>query len=257
MNIVDHLLVLVLLVVLPLYVRLFAAPRMQREFAEGGPGRRRRFYWQSVAIQWTAAGGLALFWWLASRDAADLGVVAPEGWRFWVALPVVAAALLAIAVAQQVSLRTPARRAATQKMVRRDAPFAPRDAAELRHWTALSVTAGVCEELVYRGYLIWYASHWTGTGTGGLLLAVLLTSVAFGLGHVYQGPGGVLRVFGTGVAFGMIYVLSGSLWLAMVAHAGVDVLSGCAVVRLHRDGPPSGNEPAEPDADERAAPCGA
>jgi membrane protease YdiL (CAAX protease family) len=142
--------------------------------------------------------------------------------------------------AQRAQARTPAGYATTMEMLMRAAPFTPRDPRELRQWTVLSITAGVCEELIYRGYLIWYASHFTGTGVGGLLLAVVLTSIAFGLVHIYQGVLGVTQVFAVGLAFGGLYVLSGSLWLPIAAHIAVDIASGRFAVHLHRTGPPDG-----------------
>jgi len=60
----------------------------------------------------------------------------------------------------------------------------PRDSHERRLWMGLSLTAGLCEEVLYRGFLIWYLR---------MLLpgmaAVLLAAIVFGVAHRYLGVG--------------------------------------------------------------------
>ena len=59
-----------------------------------------------------------------------------------------------------------------------------------------------------------------------LWLAVVLSSIAFGFGHMYQGKIGIVKTGGIGLALAGLYVLTGSLWAPMVLHAFVDVNSG-------------------------------
>ena len=55
---------------------------------------------------------------------------------------------------------------------------------------------------------------------------VVVSSVAFGLGHSYQGAGGMVRVTLIGLVFGALYVFTGSIWIPIVAHVILDVLQG-------------------------------
>ncbi len=86
----------------------------------------------------------------------------------------------------------------------------------------LPASSYVCEEIVFRGYLIWYfsqfaPSHW----------AVLLSSLAFGLAHSYQGLwANVLTTGSVGLVAALLYVFSGSLWLAMAFHVYLDLNQG-------------------------------
>ncbi|MDQ3607147.1 MAG: CPBP family intramembrane metalloprotease, partial [Gemmatimonadota bacterium] len=59
----------------------------------------------------------------------------------------------------------------------------PRTPTEKAAFVGVSVTAGVCEELVFRGFLIPALD----IATGSLPLAVLLSCAIFGLLHSYQG----------------------------------------------------------------------
>ncbi len=91
-------------------------------------------------------------------------------------------------------------------------------------YSALAITAGVCEEFVYRGFLLAAFSRvslpaWVG---------VILSSVLFGLAHAYQGRAGIVStgVFGVVLALGRLRF--GSLIPVMMWHAGLDLAAGIA-----------------------------
>ena len=84
----------------------------------------------------------------------------------------------------------------------------------------LPVVAGV-EELLFRGALVGALA--AGFPVSPWLLAVL-SSVAFGLGHGLQGPGGVVVTGILGFALAAAFVLTGSLWVVVVAHYLVNAL---------------------------------
>jgi uncharacterized protein len=97
----------------------------------------------------------------------------------------------------------------------------PRTRAERWWWIALSVTAGVCEEIVFRGFLLHYlATHAPQIGMTG---AVVLSSIAFGLGHLYQGLRSAALTALVGAALAAAYLVTGSLWTPIVLHALLDL----------------------------------
>jgi uncharacterized protein len=77
----------------------------------------------------------------------------------------------------------------------------------------LSVVA-VAEETIFRGYLLRRFSQ----VTGNRVWAIVLSSVIFALGHVYQGSLGVIAVGAIGIAFALLYLWRGSLVAPMVMH---------------------------------------
>lgn len=105
------------------------------------------------------------------------------------------------------------------------APLLPRTDEEAAHFRVLSVTAGICEEIVYRGYLIWYLAVFIGPWP-----AALAAGVLFGVLHLYQGTQGISRAGALGVVMALLYVGSGSLLWPMILHAAVD-LNGGAIGR--------------------------
>jgi len=97
----------------------------------------------------------------------------------------------------------------------------PRTNGERAVFGVLSVAAGVGEELAYRGYLILAVAPVVG-GVG----ALVLSSFVFGVLHAYQGALGMMRTALMGGVLGVGFLLSGSLWPAIVGHALVDVVAG-------------------------------
>ena len=98
----------------------------------------------------------------------------------------------------------------------------PRTAGEKAAFVGVSITAGVCEELVFRGFLIPALE----IATGSLPLAVLLSCAIFGLLHSYQGMIGSLRTALIGLVLAVPFLLTGSILPSMVAHVAFDVIVG-------------------------------
>ncbi len=98
----------------------------------------------------------------------------------------------------------------------------PHTADEKAAFVGVSVTAGVCEELVFRGFLI----PATSLAFGSLGLAVLLSSAVFGLLHAYQGMIGVVRTGILGFLLAIPLLATGSLLPSILAHTALDVIVG-------------------------------
>ena len=93
--------------------------------------------------------------------------------------------------------------------------------AERRWWVLVGLTAGICEEALFRGFLLHYlhTSPWQLS----LTLALLVSSLIFGFQHLYQGAQGVIVSAILGALFGLLFLLSGSLLLPMLLHAALDL----------------------------------
>lgn len=98
----------------------------------------------------------------------------------------------------------------------------PRTAGEKGVFLFLSLCAGVGEELAFRGYAVPTVARLLGSD----LVALAVTCVPFALVHVYQGAIGVVRSYVLGIALGASFLITGSLWPAMLAHAGIDIVGG-------------------------------
>jgi membrane protease YdiL (CAAX protease family) len=99
--------------------------------------------------------------------------------------------------------------------------FFPATWTERRWWVLVCISAGVCEETLFRGFMLHYlhVSPWTLN----LTLALVISSLIFGLNHAYGGARGVVESAVAGFLFGLLFLLSGSLLLPIILHALIDL----------------------------------
>ncbi len=110
----------------------------------------------------------------------------------------------------------------------------PRNRAELKYGWLLSINAGVVEELLFRlavPALIFGVF-------GNALLAVVVSLIVFGALHAYQGAPGIIASFVLGTLLMALFLLTGSILWAILAHALFDlrslVLIPVVVYKVHR-----------------------
>jgi uncharacterized protein len=191
--------------------------------AAGVPNARRNAYRRAVGGQWVVAAIAVLLWAREGHDWSVLGLAPPHGWRLLVgALMVVP--VLALVMRQNAAVRRmsePKRARLAERMTGLDYMM-PHTPHEYRWWIALSWTAGICEELLYRGFLTWLIASYVGWP------AILIAAAVFGLAHAYQGGSGIIKTGLVGLVMGLVVVASGWLIPAMVIHALIDVASGSA-----------------------------
>jgi membrane protease YdiL (CAAX protease family) len=99
--------------------------------------------------------------------------------------------------------------------------YSPHTPSELGWWMALSLTAGVCEEFLFRGYLIWAFQPMFG-----LWGAAAFSVAVFAVAHAYQGVKGILATGIVGSLLTLVVLISGSLLPAMALHALIDIGQG-------------------------------
>jgi membrane protease YdiL (CAAX protease family) len=109
--------------------------------------------------------------------------------------------------------------------------FAPINRRERRMWVLLSLSAGVGEELVWRGVL----PALLAAATGSLALAVVLSVFSFAVAHAIQGLRSVLAIAALAAAFHALVFISGSLYVGMAVHFVYDVIAGFTYARFARD----------------------
>jgi hypothetical protein len=97
----------------------------------------------------------------------------------------------------------------------------PQNALEILFWVGVSISAGFCEEVVYRGYLQKQILALSSSVT----VAVLGQAILFGLSHAYQGTKQVIVITSLGVVYGVLPLWRKSLRPNIVAHAWSDVFS--------------------------------
>ncbi|PQV47560.1 CPBP family intramembrane glutamic endopeptidase [Paraburkholderia sp. BL21I4N1] len=105
-------------------------------------------------------------------------------------------------------------------------PTLPVGALAVALWICLSFSAGVCEEVVFRGYL----QRQLTSITGRVWIAILAQAILFGIGHGYQGPIAVLSIVRYGLVMGIIAALRGNIRAGILEHVTWDILGGFGIV---------------------------
>lgn len=214
-HLVSHVLAVYAIVGAP-WLSCVTYQRAKKRFLAGDPQAKVRLYREWVVEQAVTTALVLGLWRFGGLSGPSLGITAPYSWLWNTAALVVLTALL---VWTAVRLRPKASK--IRKRFQDSLGMLFPDSPQERNWFgALSIGAGISEELVFRGFLMYYLSAYIPNINTGE--KVLLTSLIFGVAHIYQGwrrsiPTGIV-----GIVLALLYVFSGSLILPVVVHAVAD-----------------------------------
>ncbi|WP_214711340.1 CPBP family intramembrane glutamic endopeptidase [Exiguobacterium sp. s55] len=208
-----------------LIVQLFNARLMKPMIETLGRGR---VYEQTVKSSW----GLSLlllalvFLFGVPPDMVGLGFAPVEGdmsaWKFFFFTTILISVLLTFYLLVKTSSRL-RRRLRPYYELEIERLLLPRTDIEAKAWSAVSWTAGVTEEFIFRGVLLYTVSLYLDVSS---LTLAFIGGALFGLAHAYQGVRGVLVTGIVGWGLGYLYLAMGVLWPVMVVHALLDLIAG-------------------------------
>lgn len=213
---------LVLAVVVPLRGRmrlkqLLAKPRVESS-------ERISLYLSTIAFQWIAVGIAGWRAWVHGYTRIDLGLgTGPNLSRSLIA-GVCGTAIFAglhwmnFRRMGRLRDRLPAR---VHAMATRILPQSTREQVP---FLGLAVTAGCCEEFLYRGFAMAAFAH----AGFPIWASIVVSSILFGAAHLYQGRSGLIGTGLLGLLFGTFRAFTGSLVPVVVWHAAIDVVAGIA-----------------------------
>jgi membrane protease YdiL (CAAX protease family) len=212
---------LVLGVVIPWRGRV----RLRRLLAEPSVGTKEKLvlYGSTIAFQWVLAGLVAWRAFARGLTTTQLGISRPAsaGLVLWAVVGTILFGLFQWLNLRRVSRMSGAVPNFMRKLAER---ILPQGSVEFAPYCALAVTAGVCEEFLYRAFAMAALSR------AGIVpwAVVLISSVFFGLAHTYQGASGVAGTTLMGLVFGTARLVLGSVLPVAIWHAAVDVVAGVA-----------------------------
>lgn len=226
LSLVDIALLVVILIGLPMEA-LLTLKSSRAKLASGEPGVRVKQYTETILWLWMVAIPILVVWAVSGRDWAMLGFQIPMsthvafGWGL--------AALVAgffmyqnFMVARSDSAKAQLKQVMTDNKIISD--FMPQADEERVLFNLVSVTAGITEEIIFRGYLIWVFSLFAPIWLAGLISLIVFTFL-----HLYQGAKQLPTVFAMGALLTLIFILSGSIWPAIVVHVLVDMINNSMV----------------------------
>lgn len=192
-----------------------------QRLAAGDGSLRIKVYLNNSAILWGLLILVVFAWSNAGRDFAEMGFQLPATLKFWGGVAFAAMAILLLVFQANAARRSDDYRHQIIEETGQLVHLMPRSGRELGYFSGLAITAGIVEEVLYRGALIAYLSLWMET-----IWAAALALILFTLAHAYQGPKNALRAGVAGLALTVVYLLSGSIYPAIVLHGAIDLLGG-------------------------------
>jgi len=199
--------------------------RLQKLMALPGTTTRDRLalYISTITFQWVAVAATAWRAFARGLTLEELGMVIHGRGRILFVAIVGAATLGSL---QWLNLRRMSRtsgkaRDFMQALAER---ILPRSRVELLPFLALAVTAGICEEFLYRGFAMAALTR-VGLPVWGV---VLISSILFGLAHLYQGRGGLVSTLVIGTVFGTARIAYDGFAAVGLWHIAIDAVAGVA-----------------------------
>jgi membrane protease YdiL (CAAX protease family) len=223
---IQHLLFLFLLLVAPAW-DFYDTRRLKRNPSSQGKicyyKTLAAWLWISSIVACVAVGWRSLF--TIAPAPAEIPWLLEHAWVFYLMEVVialfVAVTLLPVVVVLLKKLKKQPRKYASADALKSMDYFFPATWTERRWWVFICITAGICEETLFRGFLLHYLHvvPWSLN----LTLALIISSAIFGIHHLYQGLRGVLSSVVIGFLFGALFLLTGNLLLPMLLHAIMDL----------------------------------
>lgn len=225
----DHLL-FALLLVLPVLEWKWSWPRYLARLAAAPHNARRDYYRRLLIGEWIPTLALLILWAALRRPWSALRLTGDQPLRLSLGFAYVLVLIVLLVFQRRALLSRADRRDRVRKALAYGEALMPHTEPERRLFWAVSVTAGICEEIFFRGFLTWYFLAWTGP-----IVAVILASLLFGAGHVYLGIAQVPKTAMIGLILALVVSLTGYLWPAILLHAAVDWNSGELGFRILRN----------------------
>jgi membrane protease YdiL (CAAX protease family) len=216
----DHVLVLLIVVGLPLRA-LFGIRALRAAPALTVPDLRRRLWGRAIATQWLLTVVVLWHWSMTFRSLASLGLVLRPTTGLAGVLVGLTTIVILVSRQRRALLTDETLRTRVRERLAAVEPLMPHAAREFPLFAVLACTAGLCEEFLFRGYLLWYAVHFMP-----FAFACVAQALVFGACHAYQGRRGIVLTTLAGAFFTGVLLVAGSIWPCMLIHALMDLHAG-------------------------------
>ena len=223
MSLYDHIIVLLFSGLYPAYDFFYSIPKFKKYLKLNKPGIRKKEYQKSISWIWILSFLVIIIWRYNDRNFADLGLDFSLGWQIWLSsLIIIIALIYFIYLYRTINSDEEQKFSLSAKMKnQKGSENLPHNKKEFGWFILVAISAGICEELLYRGFLIWYFNVFSS-----ISIALVLSTILFGIAHLFQGWKGSLQASFAGLVLAIIYLLTESLWISITLHILGDLYSG-------------------------------
>ena len=107
------------------------------------------------------------------------------------------------------------------KKIRDNYHYLPKTKKEFIWFNILSISAGFCEEIIFRLFLFSYLFEHTH-----IIIAFVLTNLVFAITHIGSSKQNIIGAFFLGLLFSAIYYFTNNIWLSIILHSAIDINIG-------------------------------
>jgi len=228
----DHILFIVVGILIPILSLLSSSKNMAIEDEEVKMDLppKKHLYYSNGLMLWIGAILVITSWNITAKPWSHLGINWPEFSTLSIYLIIALLAIYIIDTAVSTYQYQKGKKIDDEDML----SIMPQNWTEYSHFIFLAVSAGICEEIVFRGFLINYMSEVLPSNAYNLIMSIIIPGMIFSISHFYQRFLNVFKIFSLSILFGAIFVLTKSLLIVAILHALVDLASGAVFVILEK-----------------------
>jgi uncharacterized protein len=228
----DYILALLFGIVLPFVSGIKSAEAFKKMSGTFDSATKKRFYLGNSFFLFLIAAVVVVVWLLYGRPLSALGFVSSDYWGYpepwWMIILFACLYLMEVLY----SMYNQSELEETKSNLDTLTPFMPTKLADLPTYTVMCISAGVFEEIVFRGFMINFFFALLDGIPNATALALLLPAIIFSAAHYYQGPKAVFKILVFSLLFGMIFWQTRSLLTVIILHFLVDFIGGLLSVGM-------------------------
>ena len=203
--------------------------KLKKSIADGDYSKRIKFYRETILWSWIPLFLVFLMILISGISLNDIGIkwihIDTSSLTKWVVYPAIGFYIIYLLYniySIIIFKSNKESRAKAAKGIPDDLKFLfPITQKEKRVWSLVSISAGITEEILYRGYLFYalpivfpYLS---------LIHILFITTIIFGIGHVYLGKEAIKSAV-LGLFFGIFYIVFDSVIPVIIIHIAQDLV---------------------------------
>ena len=203
--------------------------KLKKSIADGGTNKKVKFYHETIFLSWIPTLLIFLLIPISDVSLADIGLkwiqIDTSSLYKWVVIPVIGLYLFHLFqnIYSIIVFKTNKEK---RSKVAKDIPyefrwFLPITKKEKRAWSYVSISAGITEEIIYRGYFFFALEIIFPVLN--LISILFITTLIFGIGHIYLGKE-VIKPALLGLVFGIYYIAFASVIPIIIIHIAQDLV---------------------------------
>lgn len=223
---------IILIIILTIFFPVFgynSIKKLKKSIAEGDLSKRIKFYHETILWSWIPLFLIFLLIPISGISLNDIGIkwihIDTSSLTKWVVYPIIGLYILYLLYNIYTIIifkSNKESRAKAAQSIPDDLKWLfPITQKEKRVWSLVSISAGITEEILYRGYLFYALAIVFPILS--LFDILLITTLIFGIGHIYQGKEAIKSTI-LGLVFGIFYIVFDSVIPIIIAHIAQDLV---------------------------------